>query len=172
LVSPLPNPIPLPLWLRSLQMGARWCALLAGGVLCSMVLVTCVSVLGRNVLERTVVGDFEWVGLACGVAVALSLPWCQLQRGHIVVDFFTAKTSANTVEWLDRAGSFLLGVGMAVLAWRCAVGGFNAYSNHASSMLLGLPHWWAYAAMVVGLALTAVLGLAQAVVPKALRNHG
>ncbi|OYT90471.1 MAG: C4-dicarboxylate ABC transporter permease [Burkholderiales bacterium PBB3] len=152
-------------WLDRL---ARLCALMGGGLLMAILLVTCASVIGRNLLERSLVGDFEFTGLACGVAVALFMPWCQLRRGHILVDFFTARASAPTVAWLDRCGALLLAVCMLGLAWRVAVGGLNAYANFSTSMLLGLPHWWVYAGMAPALALTALIGLHQALWPQRL----
>ncbi len=56
-------------------------------------LMTCVSLIGRNTTGATLVGDFELTGVAAGAAIALFLPWCQLRRGNIIVDFFTAKAS-------------------------------------------------------------------------------
>ncbi len=141
---------------------ARKCAVLGGLVLLGIMLVTCLSVLGRDFFELTLVGDFELVGLACGVAVTFFLPWCQLRRGHIVVDYFSAGASAGTVAALDRLGALLLAVAVVVLAWRTAIGGWQAHSNFSSSMLLGIPHWWVYAGMVPPLLLTAALGLRQA----------
>jgi hypothetical protein len=45
---------------------------------------------------------------AAGAAIALFLPWCQLRRGNIIVDFFTAKASDRTNAMLDRFGALLL----------------------------------------------------------------
>ena len=155
-------------WLDRL---ARQCALLGGVLLMGILLVTCASVFGRNLLQRSLVGDFEFTGLACGVAVALFMPWCQVRRGNILVDFFTARTSAPTVAWLDRCGALLVSFCMLGLAWRCAVGGLNAHANFSTSMLLGLPHWWVYAGMAPALALAALIGLHQALWPQLLLNH-
>ena len=148
---------------------SRLCALLGGLLMIGILLMTCASVIGRNLLERTLVGDFELTGVACGVAVALFMPWCQLRRGNILVDFFTARASAGTVALLDRCGALLLALCMAILAWRSAVGGLNAHANFSTSMLLGVPHWWVYAGMVPPLVLTALIGLSQALWPEPRR---
>ena len=145
--------------------------MLGGSVLLGIVLLTSASVLGRNLLQLTLVGDFEITGLACGIAVALFMPWCQLRRGNILVDFFTGRASATTVAWLDRCAALLLGLCMTGLAWRAALGGLNAYSNASSSMLLGMPHWWVYAGMVPALALTGLIGLHQAFWPRVSLDH-
>ena len=141
---------------------ARACALLAGALIAFMVVLTCGSIIGRETVGRTITGDFELVGLATGAAVGLFMPLCQLHRGNIVVDFFTAKAPKRVNRVLDRIGAFLLAACCALLAWRAALGGLSSYTSHNSTMLLGVPEWFAYAPMVPGFALTAVIGLKQA----------
>src|SRR5215204_2858559 len=97
---------------------AKLCAIAAGVLLTVVTLMTCVSLLGRNLIGATIVGDFELSGAAAGAAIALFMPWCQYQRGNIIVDFFTAKASAATTERLDRFGALLLALVMALLGWR------------------------------------------------------
>jgi TRAP-type C4-dicarboxylate transport system permease small subunit len=140
---------------------AKLCALLAGALLAFMVLLTVVSILGRETIGRTVTGDFELVGLATGAAVGLFMPLCQLHRGNIVVDFFTARAPQRVNAALDRIGALLLALTCALLAWRAALGGLSSWNSHSGTMLLGVPEWLAYAPMVPGFALTAVIGLRQ-----------
>jgi TRAP-type C4-dicarboxylate transport system permease small subunit len=141
---------------------ARLSALLAGALVCFMVLLTSVSIIGRETIGRTITGDFELVGLATGAAVGLFMPLCQLHRGNIMVDFFTARAPARMNAALDRVGALLLGLTCALLAWRAALGGLSSWNSHSSTMLLGVPEWWAYAPMVPGFALTAVIAFHQA----------
>jgi TRAP-type C4-dicarboxylate transport system permease small subunit len=136
---------------------------LAGVLLTVITLMTCVSLIGRNTTGWTIVGDFELSGSAAGAAIALFMPWCQLKRGNIMVDFFTAKASAATQEKLDRFGALLLGLAMALMTWRTGVGGLSAWRNQSGSMMLGFPEWVVYAFMVPALGLTALIALAQAV---------
>ena len=84
------------------------------------------------------------------------------RRGNIIVDFFTAKASAATNAALDRLGALLLAVAMALLAWRSAIGGWNAWTSQAGSMMLGFPEWIVYCGIVPPLALTAAIGFMQA----------
>ena len=125
-------------------------------------LMTCASLLGRNTTGWTIVGDFELSGAAAGAAIALFLPWCQVRRGNIIVDFFTAKVSDRINAMLDRFGALLLGLVFAVLAWRTAVGGLNAWNSQSGTMMLGFPEWVVYAAMVPPFILTTVIALYQA----------
>jgi TRAP-type C4-dicarboxylate transport system permease small subunit len=148
---------------RLLESLARLCAIVAGALMTVITLMTCASLAGRNTTGWSIVGDFELSGAAAGAAIALFLPWCQLRRGNIIVDFFTAKAPAPAQRLLDRAGALLLGAAMALLAWRAAIGGINAWKSQAGTMMLGFPEWVVYAGIVPGLALTAVIGLAQGV---------
>lgn len=142
---------------------AQLCAVLAGVLLTVITLMTCVSLIGRNTTGWTIVGDFELSGSAAGAAIALFMPWCQVKRGNIMVDFFTARASAATQLRLDRLGALLLALVMALMTWRTALGGLNAWNSQSGSMMLGFPEWIVYAGMVPPLALTAVIGLVQAV---------
>ena len=148
--------------MKSLEFLAKLCAIAAGVLLTVITLMTCVSLIGRNTVGWTLVGDFELSGSAAGAAIALFLPWCQCRRGNIIVDFFTAKASDTTNARLDRLGALLLAACMALLTWRTAIGGMNAWKSQAGSMMLGFPEWIVYCGIVPPLALTAVIGLAQA----------
>jgi TRAP-type C4-dicarboxylate transport system permease small subunit len=128
-----------------------------------MVVLTCVSIIGRETIGVTITGDFELVALACGAAVGLFMPLCQLHRGNIVVDFFTAKMPPRFNAALDRIGALLLGLSFALLSWRAALGGLSSFTATSSTMLLGVPEWYAYAPMVPGFGLAAVIGVWQAI---------
>ena len=148
--------------MRVLEKLAKFCAILAGMVLTGITLMTCASLVGRNTIGVTLVGDFELTGVAAGAAIALFLPWCQLRRGNIIVDFFTAKASERTTLRLDRFGALLLGLAMTLLAWRTLYGGLNAWNTKSGTMMLGFPEWIVYTLMVPPLVLTAVIALWQA----------
>ncbi len=147
--------------MRLLSLLAKLFATLGGCLLSAVALLTCASLIGRNTLGLTLAGDFELTGVASGAAIALFLPWCQLQRGNIAVDFFTARARVKTTLLLDRFGALLLAGVMALLAWRTGVGALNALQTHSGTMLLDFPEWLVYASMVPPLALTALIALVQ-----------
>ena len=146
-----------------LEILAKACAVLAGVLLTGITLMTCISLIGRNTTGWTIVGDFELSGSAAGAAIALFMPWCQMRRANIIVDFFTAKASERTTLALDRLGALVLAVCMGLLAWRSSIGGLNAWKSGSGSMMLGFPEWIVYLLMVPPLVLTSLIGLAQAV---------
>ena len=149
--------------MKALESLAKLCAVLAGVVLTFMTLMTCASLIGRNTIGWTLAGDFELTGVAAGAAIGLFLPWCQLRRGNIIVDFFTAKASDATNRLLDRFVALLMALVMSLLAWRTTVGGLNAFATKSSSMMLGFPEWIVFAFIVPPLILTAVIAFTQAV---------
>ena len=149
--------------MKTLELLAKACAVAAGVLLTVITLMTCVSVIGRNTTGWTIVGDFELTGAAAGAAIALFMPWCQLRRGNISVDFFTARASRQTQRRLERIGALLLGLVMALMSWRATVGALNAWRSQSGSMMLGFPEWIVYACIVPAFALTSLIALAQVV---------
>lgn len=140
----------------------RLSAIAAGLLMTLITLLTCASILGREILGKTVPGDFELVGLATGAAIALFMPLCQLDRGNIIVDFFTVKMPRHVNARLDRLGALILALCFALLAWRTTLGGINSWETNSGSMLLGFPEWVIYLAMVPPFVLTAVIAMHQA----------
>ncbi len=140
---------------------AKLCATLAGLILVFITALTVVSVLGRDVWGSAITGDFELVAVATGAAVALFMPWCQLKRAHITVDFFTQRASPTAQAALDRAGAVLMAVFMAVMAWRTTLGAHNAWATQSGTMMMGWPDWVTFALIAPPLALAAVIAGVQ-----------
>ena len=140
---------------------ARFCALVAGGLLTLITGLTCASIIGREVAGATVPGDFELVALATGAVVGLFMPLCQLHRGNIMVEFFTARLPHRVNEKLDRVGALWLSLSFFLLTWRTGLGGLDTWHTNSTTMLLGFPEWTAYITMVPGFLLTAVIAMYQ-----------
>jgi len=147
---------------KILESLAKLCAIAAGVLLTFITLMTCISLIGRNTIGTTIVGDFELSAAAAGAAIALFMPWCQLRRGNIIVDFFTARASARTNDRLDRFGALLFALALGLMTWRTTIGGINAWKAQSGTMMIGFPEWIIYTAMVPPLALCVAIGLAQA----------
>ena len=148
--------------MKTLELLAKLCAIAAGLLLTAITLMTCASLIGRNTTGATIVGDFELTGVATGAAIALFMPFCQMRRGNIIVDFFTASASQAVNHGLDRFGALLLALVFALLAWRTTLGGLNSYNTHSETQILGFPEWVTYASMVPAFTLTSVIGFWQA----------
>ena len=149
---------PLPRLLRAL---AFWAAMVGCLSACAVALLTVASILGRNLWSQTIQGDVELAQFGVALCISLCLPWCQLQRSNIIVDFFTERASARTQARLDAIGALLLAVMVGLLAWRSAVGALSVREAGETSMILGLPSWLSYAALAPGLALAGCVALLQ-----------
>jgi TRAP-type C4-dicarboxylate transport system permease small subunit len=82
--------------MRALVLLAKISAVLAGILLTFITVMTCASIVGRELFGSAITGDFELSGAATGAAIAMFMPWCQAKRGNIIVDFFTAGCSQKT----------------------------------------------------------------------------
>lgn len=133
-------------------------ALVGGALFAAVTLMAVASIAGRA-FGRPIQGDFELVQLACAVAIAFCLPYCQLQRGHIIVDFFTVRSTQRTRSLLDALGALLLALVMALVAWRTGAGAIAMKASNETSMIMGLPVWYAYALMTPAFALSTLAAL-------------
>jgi TRAP-type C4-dicarboxylate transport system permease small subunit len=138
---------------------ARGFAFGGGAILVALTGMSVASITGRAFLGRPVPGDFELVQIGCGAAIAAFLPYCQLRRGNIIVDFFTVRAGPRAQGALDALGALLVALVMAVLAWRTAVGMVAVRAAGEVSMIVGFPIWIGYAAIVPSLALAALVAL-------------
>jgi TRAP-type C4-dicarboxylate transport system permease small subunit len=138
---------------------ARAFALAGGALLAVITGMSVVSIAGRALLGTPVPGDFELVQVGCAAAIAAFLPYCQLRRGNIIVDFFTARAGRRVRGALDAFGALLLAAVMGVLAWRAAAGMLAVKAAGEVSMIVGFPIWVGYAAIVPSLVLATVAAL-------------
>jgi len=147
---------------RAMRAAAMAFALTGGAILFLVALVTIVSVSGRWLQSMPVAGDIELVQLGTAAALALFLPYCQLRGGHLIVDIFTARTTTSARRRLDRVAQLVAAGVLALLATRAGAGIADLRAAGETSMVLGLPLWLAYAAMVPSLALAALIALLRA----------
>jgi TRAP-type C4-dicarboxylate transport system permease small subunit len=116
-------------------------------------------VLGRYFLGRPITGDIELVAVLTAVAVSLFMPYCQLQKGHVIVDVFTERAPPGVRAALDALGSLAVALVAAVLAWRLALGGLELRAAGDETMMLRLPTWWGFLVVVPSFALMALAGI-------------
>ena len=151
---------------------ARFMALLGGVVLTALIVLTCVSVLGRglNTLGHSdflsaaapsfgkaliaagvgpVDGDFEIVEAGIALAIFAFLPICQLKSAHASVDVFTDLLPGRVNGWLIAFWEIVLTLVILLIAWRLFEGFLSKYGNGETTLLLQFPIWWAYGASVV-----------------------
>jgi len=157
--APLIQRVPTDRFGRHLFAVARGFALAGGLVILALTLMTLVSIAGRALFATPVQGDYELIQLGCAVAVASFLPLTQLRGGHVIVDFFTARSRAAVRGWLDGAGAIAVALAGALIAWRMTYGAMSLREANDQTTILGVPTWYAVALMVPSFALLAVCGL-------------
>jgi TRAP-type C4-dicarboxylate transport system permease small subunit len=146
---------------RTLEFLCKAFALAGGAILAALTLMSVISIGGR-IAGRPIQGDFELVQFGCAITIACFLPYCQFKRANIIVDFFTVRSSARAQRTLDAGGSLLLAAAMGLLAWRTGAGTLAMKAGGETSMIMGVPLWYAYAAMTPGFGLAALAGLYSA----------
>ena len=164
---------------------AKFMAILGGIVLTALIVLTCVSVLGRSlngvfhsdVMERIapgfskwmidigvgpVNGDFELVEAGVAFAIFAFIPLCQITAGHASVDVF-----ANMFpRWLDRilrtVTEVVFALVLILIAWRLYEGMLSKLQYQETTFLIQFPIWWAYAASLVGAIVSSIVGVYMA----------
>jgi TRAP-type C4-dicarboxylate transport system permease small subunit len=151
---------------------ALWSALAGCLCACAVALLTVASIAGRALWSRPIPGDVELSQFGVALCIALCLPWCQLQRANIIVDFFTQRSGERARGLMDGVGALLLALMVGLLAWRSLVGALSVREAGEATMILDLPMWISYAVLAPGLALTALIALAQGLAHLRGRDQG
>ena len=137
---------------------------LAGGLLLLLTAsLTTVSVLRRWLTSQPIPGDFELVSIGAGASVFCFLGYGTLMRSNIVVDTFTSWLPQRWTQAIDGAWSLIWAGVALVLAERLLVGARETFANGTTTMVLGLPTWWAIALGALALLATALAALLWAI---------
>ncbi len=145
---------------------AKAMAILGGLVLVSLIVITCLSVLGRiaNTVGHSdfikdnlaflsaglirlgpIKGDFELVEAGMAFAIVAFLPWCQLNRSHANVELFTVSLSDRTNRFLSFLWELVFALVLVLIAWRLFVGTTDKIRYGETTFLLQFPVWWGFA---------------------------
>lgn len=131
-------------------------ALAGGTVLLATALLATWSVTQRWLTGQPVPGDFELVSLGSGLAVMGFLAQGTLRQTNILVDSFTGWLPPGVTQRVDAFWTLVwMGVA-AVLAERLWVGARETWRSGTTTMVLGLPSWWAVGLGALGFAATAL----------------
>ena len=147
---------------RGLIAASKAGAMIGGTIFVGLVAMSIVSITGRKLFSMPVPGDVELLQLFAAIASSTFFAWCHLVGGDVKVDFFTQRLRPSLVQWLDAAGSLLVGCFGALIAWRTGVGALTVKAAGEETMILGLPQWWGPALMVPGFVLLALAGFYMA----------
>jgi len=127
---------------------------IAGGILLTAAgLLTVASVIGRYFFDTPIPGDFELVEMACALAVFSFLPYCQIRKGNVLVDFFTLKLSARLRGVLDSLSALLYTFITILMTWRLTVGGLDLLHTNEQTVILQIPRAYAFVFIIPSMVL-------------------
>jgi TRAP-type C4-dicarboxylate transport system permease small subunit len=160
---------------------ARFMAICGGLVLALLILLICISVVGRSLngvlhgwigtafpavsawlLQAGVGpinGDFELVEAGVAFSIFSFLPLCQISGGHASVDIFTSKLPRGVNRGLQMVIDTVFAFALIIMAYQLYKGMLSKQSYGDTTFLLQFPIWWAYAASLVGAVMAAVISV-------------
>jgi len=144
---------------RALNRVAYWSAILGGLIMSGLAIMVVVSVSGRYTLSMPIFGDFEMMAFGTAIATFLFLPYCQMQRGNVIVDLFLSWAPARVQGVCDLAGSLLLALISGMISWRMAIGLEDMIHYNEVTYILAIPLWWAFPFCVYGSGLLTLCAL-------------
>lgn len=165
---------------------ARALAVIGGLALSILIVMTCLSIVGRAAnaflngeLAQSVApglaaallstgigpvnGDFELVEAGMAFAIFAFLPLCQLQGAHASVDIFTASLPQRVLQVLRLVIETVFAGALVLIAVQLGSGMLSKLNSGQTTLLLQFPVWWAYAASLVGAAVAALVAVYVAV---------
>ena len=126
---------------RVLYKISRVLAVLGGILLFVIALLTTASVTGRATVLGPIPGDFELVAIGTGVAVFAMLPYCQMKRGNVLVDFFMSPAPTSVKAFCDLLGNIAYLLIAMLITWRMYYGAIDMYKYNELSMTINFPRW-------------------------------
>lgn len=171
-------------------------AYLGGAVLACLIVMTCLSILGRKANELlhavsagghfstpaqwlldsgvgVIKGDYELVEAGIAFAIFAFMPLCQMMGGHASVDVFTNRLPARAGRVLQAVIEVVFAAVLVLIAVQLAAGTLSKLRTGQTTFLLQFPLWWAYALALSGAVAAAVVGVYMAClrVAEAVQNR-
>ncbi|WP_413785304.1 TRAP transporter small permease [Cognatiyoonia sp. IB215446] len=163
---------------RIISLLARVMAMLGGLVLCAIVVMVCLSIIGREVngmahggylggfgdwlIARGVgpiTGDFELIEAGIAFAIFAFLPLTQLTGAHATVDIFTSGLGPKANNLIAAFWSVVMAVVILLITWRLFAGMQDKLRYGETTFLIQFPVWWAYAASFVAALVASLVSL-------------
>ncbi len=167
---------------RVFQTIARGFAYAGGLMLVALIVLTCLSVLGRKLNEvlhgmvldgvlagpaqwaldaglGAIKGDFELVEAGIAFVIFAFLPLCQITGGHAAVDIFTNKLPPRADRILRAVVEVVFAAALGLITVQLGAGMVSKMQSGQTTFLLQFPIWWAY-----GMALTGAVAAATVAV--------
>lgn len=159
---------------------AQVMAILGALVLSFLIVMTCISVVGRELnsflnsdMMQTIApglsgalldmgigpitGDFELIENAMAFAIFAFLPICQIQSAHASVDVFTQRLPQPVLDWMRAITEAVFAIVLIVFAFQLYAGMLGKMKYNETTYLIQFPVWWAYAAALFSATAAAII---------------
>ena len=103
-----------------------------------------VSVIGRATGIGSISGIYDLIEIWTCTAIFAVLPYCQLMRENVIVDFILTRALTRMKAICDAAGSLIFLLIGILLTWRLIYGGIDMYNNNESFTTIGFPRWLSF----------------------------
>ncbi len=161
---------------------ARIFAIVGGLVLSTLIVLTCLSIVGRSlnsVLHADAIqalvpgvanwliaagvgpinGDFELVEAGMAFVIFAFLPLCQLHGAHASVDIFTDRLPLRINRALRLVVEVIFAVVLILIAVQLFSGMESKRASGQTTLLIQYPVWWGYAFSVPGAVMAALVAV-------------
>ncbi len=150
-------------------------ALLGGAVLVALVVLTCISIVGRALLPLDLGvgplrGIFDYTEIGMALAVFAFLPIAHLRNAHARVDLFETAMPRALNHALDLLFDVAMLAAACVGTWRLYLGMQDKIRFGETTLIAQIPVWQGYAAALLGAG--AFVLIAMFCVLRALRRLG
>jgi TRAP-type C4-dicarboxylate transport system permease small subunit len=157
-------------------------AVIGGTVLLLLIVLSTVSILGREVSKLghaladggwftalgtalvasgidEINGTYELTEAGVAFAIFAFLPVCQFYGGHATVDVFTSRIGPRALGWLRAFWEVVLSAVIVFITLRLYDGMLRYLGNGETTLFLQFPLWWSYAASVAAAIVACVTAL-------------
>lgn len=130
-------------------------AIAGGFVLLVIIVLTCISVIGRALVPLdlgigSIRGIYDMTEIGMAAAIFSFLPWAQYTDAHARVDLFAPILAGP----LDRGLALLFDLGMLLVAcvgtWRLSLGMMDKMRFGETTLIAQIPVWQGYALGLLG----------------------
>ncbi|MEQ3708037.1 MAG: TRAP transporter small permease [Tateyamaria sp.] len=174
---------------------ARASAIIGGLVLVGLIILTTLSIVGRELsklghtwadgwfpgLGQALInsgideinGSYELTEAGVAFAIFAFFPVCQFYGQHATVDMFTSALPRRVLGWLRAFWEVVLTAVIIFISLRLYEGMLRYLGNGETTLFLQFPVWWAYAASVGAAAIASLTALycAWARIAEAATGH-
>lgn len=172
---------------RTVRFVAQGVAVLGGVALCALIVMICVSIMGRTATSilhsgfmqthargfadwllatgiGPIRGDYELVEQGMAFVIFAFLVWCQVTAGHATVDIFTDKLRAQSKRVLQAVIEIALAATLVLIAIKLHEGMELQQRRRSTTFVLQIPVWWSYMAALIPAYLAAAVACYMALI--------